>query len=65
MKLRKDDPIYYKKKMNELIKQAKENNVDVVFEKGFLKFIAYADMTKFGIDVEEVICQTSINLKEI
>ena len=65
MKLRKDDPIYYKKKMNELIQQAKENNIDVVFDRGFLKFIAYADMTKFGIDVKEVICQTSINLKEI
>ena len=29
MRLRKDDPVYYKEKINKLIKEAKENNLDV------------------------------------
>ena len=29
MKLRKDDPVYYKAKINKLIREAKENNLDV------------------------------------
>ncbi|MGU8770582.1 hypothetical protein ACV3RY_15250 [Clostridium perfringens] len=30
MRLRKDDPVYYKVKINKLIREAKENNLDVV-----------------------------------
>ena len=29
MSLRKDDPVYYKAKINKLIREAKENNLDV------------------------------------
>ncbi|EHR0217887.1 hypothetical protein KS664_001453 [Clostridium perfringens] len=28
--MRKDDPVYYKEKINKLIREAKENNLDVV-----------------------------------
>ncbi|ELC8449552.1 hypothetical protein QYB64_001014 [Clostridium perfringens] len=30
MRLRKDDPVYYKAKINKLIREAKENNLNVV-----------------------------------
>lgn len=30
MRLRKDDPVYYKAKINKLIRESKENNLDVV-----------------------------------
>lgn len=29
MSLRRDDPVYYKEKINKLIREAKENNLDV------------------------------------
>lgn len=29
MRLRKDDPVYYAEKINNLIREAKENNLDV------------------------------------
>ncbi|ELC8383210.1 MAG: hypothetical protein E7C60_03800 [Clostridium perfringens] len=30
MRLRKDDPVYYAEKINNLIREAKENNLDVL-----------------------------------
>lgn len=33
MRLRKDDPVYYKKKINSLIREAKENGLKVSINK--------------------------------
>ncbi|NGT65637.1 hypothetical protein G6Z16_01855 [Clostridium perfringens] len=39
MSLRKDDPVYYKAKINKLIREAKENNLDVVVARSFYESV--------------------------
>lgn len=43
MKLRKDDPIYYKKKITDLIKQARENGLYVYMPDGE-KYICFKSL---------------------
>ncbi|HHD2799912.1 TPA: hypothetical protein ACOTG2_000085 [Clostridium perfringens] len=39
MRLRKDDPVYYKAKINKLIREAKENNLNVAVARSFYESI--------------------------
>lgn len=63
MNLRKDDPIYYKKKINELIQQAKENNIEITLNNNILSFAAYPD-SKYGL-TRQVSCKTSVDLSKV
>ncbi len=66
MGLRKDDPIYYKKKINELIQQAKENNIEITLNNNILSFAAYPDqifLNKYGL-TRQVLCRTSVDLNK-
>lgn len=38
MALRKDDPVYYKKKIADLIVQARENGLEVTMENNIINF---------------------------
>ncbi|OPX47917.1 hypothetical protein [Clostridium thermobutyricum] len=67
MNLRKDDPIYYKKKINELIQQAKENNIEITLNNNILSFAAYTDqifLNKYGL-TRQVSCKTSVDLNKV
>lgn len=67
MKFRKDDPIFYKEKLKELLQQAKDNNIQVVYERGTLSFTAYANLGEYEevLKLEKMpICRTSVSLKE-
>lgn len=52
MKLRKDDPIYYKAAMNELLKEAEINNIKVYLKEP-LTTIGHGLMLMFESDNEE------------
>lgn len=60
MTLRKDDPVYYKKKLTELIKQAKENGLVVSLEGS--KIIFKREINFMSNDHSE---QTSVDLGEV
>ena len=51
MALSKDDPVYYKKKITDLLKQAKENNLEIMIGKGGISFTA--KMQLGGISCDE------------
>ena len=63
---RKDDPIYYREKIKELLKQAKENNIDISLINSNLSFTSYIDKDfaqKYGIKSDTPTCRASINIK--
>lgn len=67
MKLRKDDPIFYREQLKELLQQAKDNDVQVIYERGIISFAAYANLEEYKeiLKLEKVpICQASVNLRD-
>ena len=67
MNLRKDDPIYYKKKIKDLLQQAKENNIEITLNNNILSFAAFPDqifLNKYGL-TRQVLCKTSVDLNKV
>ena len=59
MRLRKDDPVYYKEKINNLIREAKENNLDVYAFRTFwgavhLNFKSKETGESAGVKIEDL-----------
>lgn len=52
MRLRKDDPVYYKAEMRKLLKEAEENNVKVYLEEP-LTTMGYGLLLTFEAENEE------------
>jgi hypothetical protein len=56
MSLRKDDPVYYKKKIIELFKQAQENGLEIELNETD-RLLCFRDMVTMEM--------TAVNLKEV
>lgn len=54
MALAKNDPVYYKSKLKELLKQASENGVKVSIDDNRVSFSAYSERT--SVEIEKEIC---------
>lgn len=52
--LRKDDPIYYKEKITNLIKQAKGNGVLVYMQNGYLSFSCETNGDTASVQLESL-----------
>lgn len=62
-KLRKDDPIYYKQALTNLIKEAKANGLIVFEEKGSISFkYVIAEETELLPEIYE---QASVNINDV
>lgn len=74
MSLRKDDPIYYRNKIRDLLKQAKENDIEITLNDGFLSFAVYSDkefLEKYkvnfrdeGFGIDNAVCRASVNIND-
>lgn len=73
--LRKDDPIYYREKVKELLKQAKEYGIEITLNEGYLSFAVYPDKEFFekfpssrysNIEalIKDPICKASVNIND-
>lgn len=56
--LRKDDPVYYKVAINKLIKQAKENGLDVGYEISHVGNTITRAYATFKNNIGEMACAT-------
>lgn len=61
MGLRKDDPVYYKKKLTDLLKQAKENGLIIMESHGRVIFRSETDIPWLKVPNIE---QASVDVKE-
>ena len=61
MALRKDDPIYYKKKLTDLLNQAKENGIIIKESHGIIAFRVEYKIPWVKVPSFE---QASVNVKE-
>ena len=59
MALSKDDPVYYKKKISDLLKQAKENNLEIVINQGIISFKSTIEFA--GMKSSEI---ANVNIKK-